>query len=182
MKKTLLIAMLFVSMTANAQRSVPVKAWEVEARVGGTYPFSVYGDEARICPALGVEVRYNPPDSHWSFGTKLDVITTGRDMEMETETTELGFRTISLSALADYNLGQGKNVNPFFGLGLGIGSLDYSIDDSYMDDSKLAAVVTPRIGVELFRHLRLTATATITRNDYSNIGISVGYVFGGGKK
>lgn len=182
MKKIVLLAMLFVSVMANAQQSIPVKAWEVEARIGGTYPLSVYGDKAKINPSFGVEVRYNKPDSHWNYGAKLDLVTAGRDMELTTETIELKFRTISLSVLTDYNFRQGKKINPFAGIGLGIGKQDAKYDGSYHSDCNAAVVVTPRIGVEVGSNLRFTATGTLTRSDYSNIGITVGYVFGIGKK
>lgn len=195
MNKFLLSVLMFVlaTITANAQNKngIPVKNWETELRIGGTLPLSGNNNStALLGPALGAEVRYNKDDSPFSFGAKMELTVASKDIqkyiltmpEQEEETIEMGYRTINFSALCDYNFRQGHNVNPFIGLGLGMGIQHEYKDGFYEEKGHTALIATPRVGVELFRHLRVTCNATITKKNYSNIGITLGYVFGGGKK
>jgi hypothetical protein len=43
-------------------------------------------------------------------------------------------------------------------------------------------ILSPRIGVEFFRHVRLTCYSKICMKAYNNVGLSIGYAFGGGLK
>ncbi len=52
----------------------------------------------------------------------------------------------------------------------------------YKDNEGAAFVVSPRIGIELFSHLRLTFDARFARNGYNTVGLTVGGVIGGGRK
>lgn len=194
MKKVLLGLFCAMSLFANAQSAggLPVKNWEWELKFGGTLPLS--GGEyskAQLGPALGAEVRYNLEDSPLSLGAKIDVTVARKDIsepslvnmpKQPEETLEMGYRTFNFSVLGDYNFRQGRNVYPFVGVGLGIGMQHECEDAVYDNDGHAALAFTPRVGVELFRHVRIACTATITKKDYSNIAFTLGYVFGGGKR
>ena len=52
----------------------------------------------------------------------------------------------------------------------------------YKDNEGAAFVVSPRIGIELFSHLRLTFDARFVRNGYNTVGLTVGGVIGDGRK
>jgi len=95
----------------------------------------------------------------------------------------------TLTTFVDYNLRKWKNIALFAGLGVGISSItdeynytnrkyqryDRSSDGNY-------TVFTPRIGAELFRHLRITMEYRMTYREYAYFGISIGGVLGGGFK
>lgn len=191
MKKILLGLFLAMSLLTNAQ-NLPVKNWELELRLGGTLPLSGNNTTtAQLGPAVGAEVRYNLEDSPFSLGAKIDLTVACKDIseknivnmqKQSNELKEMGYRTINLSVLGDYNFRQGRNINPFVGVGLGLGIQHRGEDAVYEHEGHSAMTLTPRVGVELFRHIRVTCTATITKSDYSNIGLTLGYVFGGGKK
>ena len=49
-------------------------------------------------------------------------------------------------------------------------------------DDAVKAIFTPRLGVEILNHFRITAYSRLGYRGYNNIGVSVGYAFGAGKK
>lgn len=55
-----------------------------------------------------------------------------------------------------------------------------AIDDT--NDGRETFMVVPRVGVELWRHLRFTLAANISCKYFHNASLTVGYVIGGGKK
>ena len=52
----------------------------------------------------------------------------------------------------------------------------------YYGDDAVKAIFTPRLGVEILNHFRITAYSRLGYRGYNNIGVSVGYAFGAGKK
>lgn len=100
---------------------------------------------------------------------------------------------IALLAIADFNFNPGGKVNPFIGLGLGPGVLInnwkgskslYSESESHDPAFKLGAysnfvfIACPRIGVELFQHLRLSASVDGSLSDTRwPLCFSVGWTF-----
>lgn len=100
----------------------------------------------------------------------------------------------ALLALADFNILPGKKVNPFIGVGAGAGFiLDVwksqkverpEAHDAAKDmplgakDPSFMFVAAPRIGVELFSHLRLSASVDISNSDTRwPICFNVGWTF-----
>lgn len=82
---------------------------------------------------------------------------------------------ILIQALGDYNFYPGKQVNPFAGAGVGAAIIDESAS------RKLNSFcISPRTGVELFRHLRLTLNYCFLKQGYSYWNFSAGIVLGGG--
>ena len=101
----------------------------------------------------------------------------------------------SILALADFNFSSGKTVNPFIGIGAGPvlavshwtskernphvpvipGEYDFPLG-SY---TRFAFVVSPRIGVELFQHLRLSLSVdgSLSADVRMPVCLSVGWAF-----
>ena len=177
--KTLLtmLCAIFLSCTkAVAQDYLPVKNLELEVKVGTTYPTDHLVGSKRLGVQFGVEGRRNFNDSPFDLGAELYMGAAFRHYEGE----GMSHRCFSFSAFGDYNFSRGANVSPFVGIGIGLADCN-NIKGSYGTEGK-SVLFTPRVGVEFSRHLRLTFDARIARNGYNTIGLSVGYVFGGGLK
>ena len=100
---------------------------------------------------------------------------------------------IALLAIADFNFNPGGKVNPFIGLGLGPGVLinDWKNSKGLNPESEshdpafklgaysnLVFIACPRIGVELFQHLRLAASVDGSLSDTRwPLCFSVGWTF-----
>ena len=82
---------------------------------------------------------------------------------------------VSLLVTSDFNFLPGKKINPYIGIGMGPALIvnnwttreqvtserpgfDYSVIPPVHASTKFALVVSPRLGVELFRHLRISAS------------------------
>ena len=94
-------------------------------------------------------------------------------------------------AFTDYNFRYLYKVAPFVGIGLGRTELIYNTPGAVDDSGKPAVyeqvfspiVLNPRIGVELFDHLRVTAEYKLHFHNKCNwFALNVGFAFGGGKK
>lgn len=133
--------------------------------------------------ALGMELRYNFKDSPMDLGVTIDFTSAYYEFKQEPETLEQFNSKTLIGITSDYNFRQGGKVNPFVGLGVGLGVHDALmdvVDDT--NDCNNTIAIAPRCGVELWRHLRLTLAANISCKYYNNISLTVGCVFGGGKK
>ncbi|MBR7182565.1 MAG: hypothetical protein IKD41_01065, partial [Alistipes sp.] len=88
-------------------------------------------------------------------------------------------------AVVDFNLRRAKNFSIFVGCGVGYGMLINDIEkiSEIGDIDKLGCFcVMPRVGVELFHHLRATLYYKNLKTEQSHFGVNLGVVFGGGKK
>ncbi len=90
-------------------------------------------------------------------------------------------RTLTLGIVGNYNFRRCSSVNPFAGLGLGVGLNDVVGDVKYYSKDT-TFVVMPRIGVEFRQLFRMTAYATICRTGYNCAGLTIGFSFGGRTK
>lgn len=137
--------------------------FEFEPSIGFGVPFhGGEGFRGMAGVSAGMELRYNVPDKAVDAGIELNYTATARH----------GSDTRGLF-----------NAVPFFGLGLGISDREYSHPEpSYMplDRPEMSGVAIARIGVELFRHVRLTLDGRISNRDYSALCFRLGYAFGGG--
>lgn len=161
---------------ASAQEGLMVKPFELEISLGGTYGIGKYVGENRIGPALAFEGRYNFSQLPIDLGLELYAGSTARKYEV----SNLSNRILSLSVYTDYNFRRGKSFSPFMGVGVGIASC--KVVQGYYGDDALKAIFTPRIGVEMFNHFRITVYSKLGYKGYDNLGVSVGYAFGGGRK
>lgn len=196
MKKriTLLLLASLLTMPRLMAQTTRVRPVEFEIHVGASQAIDRMDYAKRSNgPVLGIELRYNIKNSPLDVGFLVDLTTAFyefKDLEVETVddyTVKTSFeqsnRTSMLGFTCDYNFRQGGTVNPFVGLGIGLGVHDALIDVvNDKNDCNNTAVVVPRVGVELWRHLRFTLSANLSCQYYNNLSLTVGCVFGGGKK
>ena len=88
-----------------------------------------------------------------------------------------------------YNFRRSKNILFFAGMGLGLASHENAApiiligDNSYdIGGSSSSFCLMPRFGIELFHHLRVTFNYKLEEKANRHFNISVGVVFGGGRK
>lgn len=169
----LLAASGFTDLNASGNQNC--KALEAEIGAG----FSM-AHEAK--PGLHVlaEIRWNLPAVQFDLG--LQAANGGIFFKERHE--DVKFNLVA-SVFADYNFKTSGKLTPFAGLGAG-----YFIADSarLLQNATSSAIIhgtaiTPRIGIELLHHLRITAHYRVTlRKDMSHLGISLGWSFGGGPR
>lgn len=185
LKPSILIPLFFAAaLSARAQFAHRVKPIEFEVRFGATMPVnSLRGSDKTTAPAFGLELRYNFPDVPLDAGFALDINAAAYSFGYIADDFEQRNRTCFVGLTGDYNFRQGGTINPFVGLGFGIGVHDAIMDvvDDTKDGINTLAFV-PRLGVELWRHLRVTFAATLSTKYYNNFSINVGYAIGGGRK
>jgi hypothetical protein len=98
----------------------------------------------------------------------------------------------SLVTFVDHNWRGWRRVSLFAGAGVGMSAVDWefyeyrsdlerAVWDTYRDRS---FVFNPRVGAEFFNRVRLTVEYKwmVTASEYSFFGLTVGGVFGGGRK
>lgn len=185
-KKILFVAvMLFSTLSPLRAQTTSVRPVEFEMHAGTSRPLgSLDGTERSFGAAIGMELRYNLKNSPFDVGLALDITTALYKWKPDEYDRHQSNRTAFIGLTGDYNFRQGGKVNPFVGMGLGVGVHDALVDviDETNDHTATFPTVSPRVGVELWRHLRLTLATNITCKKYNNISFTVGYVIGGGKK
>ncbi|MBR4809469.1 MAG: outer membrane beta-barrel protein [Bacteroidales bacterium] len=164
-------AFILVATAINAQTARDIK---VEIGAGYSPFYFTYVDDGynkQFDVAAYAEGRYYLTD-HFAVGAKVD-FKTGPSV-----TKNDGYLPyLDVLALAEYNLLPSKAVNPFISLGAGpaVGFKPYN--------TPVLLSISPRVGLELFRHLRLSATATFPTNfvgvdsTYFDACFCVGFVF-----
>lgn len=187
---TLLIALMCCA--ASFAQKTEVRRLEGEIGVGlvnGVSKLTLDGCDAG--PRLYAELRYNlrilPIDVGLQFSSAY--FHRGADGQAH----RLQTKSSNIMAVADYNLFRGRKISLFAGAGVGCGVLNHTapITITYPDerwsgyttgDGKAKFSVMPRFGVELFNHLRLTLFYTGEEKANNHYGLSIGGVFGGGRK
>lgn len=160
-----------------------VKRFEAEARLGATFPVGFLGHTERVSgPSMGLELRYNFRKIPLDIGLAAELTTAVYKLNRNGRSDYQSNRTATITLFSDYNFKQGRKVNPFIGTGIGLGMNNALNDLLYEVNEGGTCVFVPRIGVELFRHLRLSLSSHISQKGYNNICFSIGYAFGGGLK
>lgn len=128
---------------------------------------------------VGAEVRYNLKGAPVDVGLLADAnIFFGSPFS----------HNAKFSAVGDYNFNQVKWCSQFVGCGVGIGSYSKSIFDfeGGGEDDKIYSTcfISPRVGLEMFKFLRLTCTLDVPLSDFSftSFSVSVGVCVGGKNK
>lgn len=173
-RKILVALALTITIGATAQNEV--KTFEIEGKIGATYPTQKYFGDRRVGASLGLESRWNLRQLPIDVGAEIYYGSALRRYQGEDQSN----RIFSLSAVGHYNFMRGSRLSPFVGLGIGTGSCD--VVEGFKDNEGGTVVVSPRVGVELFHHLRLTVDARFARKGYNTVGITVGGVIGGCRK
>lgn len=179
MRTFLLAALLLCGSASAAAQGREVKTFELEPFVGATAGLHSPGSMT-MGPAIGLEGRWNLASRPVDIGAQLYTGSACSTYRHD----DISCRIASLGAFADWNFRRGESVSPFVGVGLSANAYDM-VNGDYHDgegDGTWGVGVNPRVGVELFRHLRLTLTARIGRNIYNQASLTIGYAFGGGLK
>ncbi len=188
-----LLVLLSITLCCNAafaqkKNDTNVRAFEFEVGVG----FAVGSKDGLVGMVPGphflIEARTNLKDTPWDLGFQLayggiyrkdgyhDYVTTNR---------------FSMVAFTDYNFRYWDKVCPFAGIGLGRTTIRAEFPDSVsggterpvLSSTYPAVILNPRIGVEFFNHLRLTAEYKCTFDRRSSyFALNLGFAFGGGRK
>ncbi len=167
MRKFILsLTLLLLAGTAYAQtKERDVRRFEVEPHIGIASTSFL---------TMGIEYRYNFNQRPWDVGLN----------------SAFDFNGGRIIAVGDYNFSRNKNCSFFVGAGAGwanttIMNIDEAIEqcgDSCCASSEDCLCFSPRIGLELFRHLRLTATVNTYNFKEAEFILSLGVAIGGGRK
>lgn len=183
MRKLLILFCLCCTVVVRGQ-VIDVQRVEGELNVGlGTSVGNFQDGKHRIGPDLGLELRYNIPQSKFDVGLLANLTTSVFDFDSrpgfdgQWDLTQSN-RSVNLMLVGDYNFNQGSRVNPYVGLGLGASFYDV-VEDKVYPQSGTGFIFRPRVGIELFHHLRIGAFLSVIRTGYTNFGISIGGVIGG---
>lgn len=192
MKNLLLFCAILVAMIhpVYAQQR-DIKAIEVEIGGGITFGASklrgVGFDKTEVGQTGFVEIRYNLNRIPVDIGLHLRGTVFGREMQKIGE--HLNFSSGNFMITSDYNYRRNSNCMLFAGLGVGFASfgnsaqIEYLDDGSYMDNGSNGSIcVMPRIGVELWHHLRLTCAYIFEERANGHFNLSIGIAIGGGRK
>ena len=198
MKKTglFLILMLYLAVSPIfAQNKQSVSLFEFEIGTGlkasnnvsaidmGSFS-ELMSDRTEPGLNLFMEARINIPTTAFDIGLQFSAHNFSRKWE-DMMTIIYNFK--SITTYVDYNYRKWNKITPFVGLGLGFSptELTYTYPNSSRRDEiekTQPACFNPRIGVEVYDHIRLTFDWKIMTKTYSHIGISLGFAFGGGKR
>lgn len=128
------------------------------------------------------DARYHFPSVPFDVGLRFGLGTLAR--EWPDRQTDATYRFKNLSAVADYNIRQGKNFSVFVGVGIG---WTHRKDEFYpMANPVIRSgdgfFCMPRLGIECGRVVRLSAGWNLTGRAYRNAECSLGVVIGGWRK
>lgn len=196
--KVLIIALLAVMavgvQNASAKKVRKVRAFEVEIGGGIVTPTDkLKFDKNKLGWNAQVELRYNFKHLPLDLGLHVDGALLSREgktiqdagIGSVEDIKSVNFASMTGLAVVDFNLRRAKNFSIFVGCGVGYGMLinDFEKISEIGDIDKLGCFcVMPRVGVELFHHLRATLYYKNLKTEQSHFGVNLGIVFGGGKK
>lgn len=185
MKKILMLVVLLLATHTMAQERT-IRAVEGGFSWGASLPTNGLGDKVLLDARDFIfEARYNFAKVPVDVGALLKGVYLIRERENPQETwpgwyedKKYDITTWHTMAVADYNFRREKKVSCFVGLAAGCGSED-AWNEKPVD---VKFCFMPRCGVEFWHHLRLTLSYTHMDKRTSHLGLSIGGVFGGGKK
>ena len=159
------------------------------ARVVGRFEGEI-GGGLSFGAAFYAEARYNVQLLPLDVGVQVGGTIFHRESD---HAGQLKFRSWNVMAVADYNFRRRRNVSFFAGAGVGYAFLDNSapvvFDDTqsnwggFSTGSRSGSLCfMPRIGVELFHHLRVTFDYKLQERANRHFGLSLGVLFGGGRR
>lgn len=184
--------------TKKAKKPRQIRAFEFELAGGIVSPTEKLSfDKNNLGWTAQGELRYNFKRLPLDFGVHVDGALFNREGQRLTTAEDLKgiatakFTSITGLGVVDVNLLRTKAFSIFFGCGVGYGMLLSDIREiqNVKDiDQKGSFCVMPRAGIELFRHLRATfyykhfEVGGVKDLSQDHYGVSLGVVFGGGKK
>ncbi len=197
--KRLIFVLVFcaVALGANAQGQSRVKMFEFEAGIGAAFGSGQLGltplgasPSSHSGMFFFLEPRINIIGTPFDVGLQLSVIGTSDTSNSDNNYHYYANHKPALVTFVDYNFRSWRKTSLFCGLGAGMSAVDWehrtykdylgkTVMETYRDRS---FVLNPRIGAEFFHHLRLTLEYKWMAKEYSFFGLTVGGVFGGGRK
>ena len=84
------------------------------------------------------------------------------------------YNSTTILAVADWQFGRGKRINPYIGTGLGIA---LNGNPTLINGDHCTFAATPRVGVRLFKLANLSVGYLITQKDYSRLYCNLGFYF-----
>lgn len=197
MKKLIIAFALLCFMQGNAQTGQSAaaarKVGRVEGEIGGGISFGadkLNFDENKLGATFYAEARYNVQRLPLDVGLQAGGTIFHRE---SVNAGQLKFRTWNVMAVTDCNFRRQKNISFFAGIGLGYAFLNHSAPIAF-DDSQPnwggfstgtrtgSFCFMPRIGVELFHHLRVTFDYKLQERANRHFGLTLGVVLGGGRR
>lgn len=163
----------FGSLLASRQRPVFGTETSEVGGVSGVHQVSFLEKEKPLFGfgQAGLEVRYN--FAYTGFDAGVEAMFLGQRLK-RTQGPDRGkkwtYGSGYFGAVSNYNILQEGKVNPYAGLGLGAETRGGHF------------MVAPRVGVELFYHLRVEVGAYLGHRDYNMLMVSVAGVIGGRPK
>ena len=180
------IFLLFTVVTLFAQEK---SNYSIEPYIGLSIPINnVGGDLVHETAGLnaGLEVRKNLSSSPISIGANVFVTSAFRKEEkIDGSHSKNSQRIAGITAVCNYQFFQGQPISFFIGTGIGVAqrrTIISGIDKNIGICPAYGLVVSPRIGVELSEHFRVSLETCITQRDYNVAAFRVGYAFGRSKR
>lgn len=186
MRYLTIILLLFLGCLIT--RAQEMRKIEIDLSYGRTKPINNFHNGEKLFDSdFGLEIRNHTPDLKWSAGILLNMSTAAYKF-YDSSLTAGYFKelnsSLNLMLTGDYNVNKGGWINPFIGIGLGPSICDVSLTDildkAILNDSNegVYCVIRPRVGLELFKHVRISLFSTIVKSGYNNWGISISGVIG----
>lgn len=187
---TFLCALLCTMISFAQERDI--RAIEVEIGAGMTFGASKLEKAGFTKTKIGetgfVELRYNFKQAPVDLGLHIGGAIFGRTVKNTGD--KLNFSSGNFMVTSDYNFRfWNPNYTVFAGVGVGLAKFgnsaqtEYRGDGVYVDNGSNSSVCfMPRVGVELWQHLRLTLSYVIEERANSHFNLTVGVAIGGGGK
>ncbi len=182
MRRSIITTVAMLAMLIGQAQEISVQKYEVEASGGLSMPIGGYhGGDAKAGAAIGISLRHNFEDSPWDCGATVQLDCANRDFRKDGSSNYQNNRTTTIGIMGGYNFRQGHKVNPFASMTVGVAMNDVVSDRHYPSKGTSMAII-PKVGVELWHHVRANAYCQISRKGYNSFGLSLGLIIGGRPK
>ena len=179
-----LIAFSIISLISfSAKAQIPVRAFEFELSGGSSYPLVNLEGKELMGSIMNLELRHNLKNIPIEVGIEFNstLVDRGKD-DKRPNNYRPDLTNSAISLTTSYNFRRGEKYSPFIGIGLGIPVFDIFSFFYGKNDTAGGIPFSPRIGIEIKRHLRFTADFRLLNPYYHTICLRMGIVLGGGKK
>jgi opacity protein-like surface antigen len=187
-----IVAALCFGMQLSTAQSRDVAALEFEIGGGIVSPTEQLDfDKNHLGFNAQAELRYNFQELPLDIGLHVDGALFKRDGKQFDTKQDLWklasaqFTSFTGMAVIDVNAWRAKGFSLFLGCGAGYGMLisDVKNISNIKDIDRMGCFcIMPRVGVELLRHFRATLYYKHLKKEQNHFGLSVGFVFGGGRR
>ena len=192
MKRIVMLTIALLCLIGARAGECEVQSVEGGFYLGPTMPLGGYrGGENKVDISLGLSVSYNleavPVDVgvfmqfdcvRHRFTSGETIYADGIPVGSYSYSKDQNNRTLAIGVVGNYNFRRCSKINPFAGLGLGVGLNDVVGDRTFWSKGT-SFVAIPRVGVEFWQLFRISAYATLCRTGYNNVGLTFGVSFGG---